>query len=243
MPEEINRILTDHMSTFLFCPTETAVQNLKKENFRNVVSYGEMGDRCGPALKNAGISNPLVVNVGDVMYDVFLYVSGVADKKSRILQEMKIKSKDYYLLTIHRQESTGDVKKLAEIMAFVNSVAKERTVIFPMHPRTIRIYDSIGKKFGENVRIVEPVGYFDMFSLLKNSIMLMTDSGGMQKEAYWFKLPCITLRDETEWAETIRSGWNVLYKDYKGSHKCSDAVEFNGDGRASQKIVRLLSSI
>jgi UDP-GlcNAc3NAcA epimerase len=246
MPEEINRILTDHVSSVLFCPSKNAVSNLRQEGFTNVINDGELSEhiRKNSSLLGSDISSPFVINVGDVMYDVLIFAITIAAKQSNILHTLKIDEKDFHLLTLHRAENTDDLKSLEEIIDFVNNRSRSRTVIFPMHPRTKKIYEKAGKKFGNNVRIIEPLGYFDMLLLLKHSKLLMTDSGGMQKEAYWLKVPCITLRKETEWIETVESGWNVLYKDYEGIPFSSQQQKlFYGDGKAAEKIVTIISEI
>ena len=124
---------------------------------------------------------------------------------------------------------------------FVNQVSQGKTVIFPMHPRTRKTYINVTAKFNDNVKIIEPQRYFDMIKLLKNCLKIMTDSGGMQKEAFWLKVPCITLREQTEWVETVLSGWNILYEDYEGSHKPLDKFELcYGDGKAADRITNLV---
>ena len=136
-------------------------------------------------------------------------------------------------MILHRAGNTDNQKNLEDIINFVNNVSQGKTVIFPMHQKTKKVYDNLKKRFASNIRIIEPIGYFDTLILLKNSELVMTDSGGMQKEAYWLKVPCITLREETEWIETIGSGWNILYKTYKGiPHPSELQQSFYGDGRA-----------
>jgi len=233
MPEEINRILTDHVSTILFCPTKTTVHNLKREGFKDTFS----ARRLIPIDKD----HPLVVNVGDVTYDAFLYAIKVAKGKSRIWERFGLRPKDYYLLTIHRAENTQRPKNLEQIINFLNNRCKGKKIIFPIHPRTRKIYRSCRKKFSQNIIIIEPRGYFDTLNLLKNSSLLITDSGGMQREAYWFRVPCLTLRNETEWPETLKSGWNVLYKNYRRRQKIPKLhPAYFGDGRAGERIVGIL---
>jgi len=221
MPEEINRILTDHISTYLFCSSENAVKQLKIE----------------------GITNG--INTGDVMYDVLLNAKEIAEKKSDIIDSLGLREKEYGVLTIHRPENTDNIEKFKEIISFVNSVANDKEIIFPMHPRSMNIYNDyfIKHTFADNIKIIDPVSYFDSIMLLKNSKLLLTDSGGMQKEAYWLKVPCITLREETEWTETVESGWNILYKDYSGSHKINGSQGLlYGDGHAADKIINILET-
>ena len=177
------------------------------------------------------------------MFDVLIYAVDIVKNSDNVLGKFQFADKDYNLLTIHRTESTDNLDKLHEIIDFVNNASTDMQVIFPMHPRTKKVYGNAKVKFSSNVRIIEPVSYFDLLMLLKNSVLVMTDSGGMQKEAYWLKIPCVTLRDETEWIETIQSGWNVLYKNYKGI--VSPPIENNpcyGDGKASDRIVNVLKT-
>lgn len=216
MPEEINRVLTDHVSTYLFCPSETAVANLHREGL----------DR--------------VFNVGDVMYDMLLHALNVAEAKSRIHDQLGITPKIYDLLTLHRAETTDYPRRLEEVVSFVNEISLQTPVIFPMHPRMTKVYACINKSFADNVRIIEPLGYFDLLMALKNARRLMTDSGGMQKEAYWLQVPCITLRDETEWVETVQSGWNILWHDYQGAHHPLGHPHIYGDGHSAEKIISTL---
>jgi UDP-N-acetylglucosamine 2-epimerase len=242
MPEEINRILTDNISALLFCPSKTAVNNLMHEGFKNVFNDGALIPldyffQSEPVIR-ADKNKPAVINVGDVMYDVLLFAIEIAKGKSRILEQLHLDPGDYCLLTIHRAENTDDQVRFEDIISFVNDISSDKRVIFPVHPRTKKVYETAKKKFADNINIIAPVGYFDILILLKNCALAMTDSGGMQKEAYWLKTPCITLRDETEWVETLESGWNVLGKDYKDSHKTSDMKGLcYGDGKAAERIV------
>lgn len=181
MPEEINRILTDRISTFLFCPTETAVQNLKKEGFDHFENK--------------------IINTGDVMLDAVNFYSEYAP-------ECPYKEK-FLLATIHRAENTDSLPRLKNIFAAFNEIAKEMKVVLPLHPRTKKILEQ-NQIETKSIAIIDPVGYFEMLSLLKGCTVVATDSGGLQKEAYFFNKPCITLRDETEWVELIENGHNVL---------------------------------
>jgi len=186
MPEEINRILTDHCSDILFCPTETSADNLKREGVMNGVHL-----------------------TGDVMVDALKENIKIAEKKERILDEIDLKSKEYYLATIHRAENTDDFERLENI---VDAFCEIGNLVFPCHPRTEKSLKGFGlwDRLVENTRVIRPVGYLDMLVLEKNAMKILTDSGGVQKEAYIFKIPCITLRDNTEWVETVEDGWNVL---------------------------------
>jgi UDP-N-acetylglucosamine 2-epimerase len=231
MPEEVNRVLTDHISTYLFCPSDTSVVNLRREGF--LLEDAQTNER-------PSVDHPFVMQVGDVMYDMLLHASQLAENKSRILAELKIEPKAYDLLTLHRAENTDEPRRLEEIIAFVNQVTAGTPVLFPMHPRMSRVYAGIHKPFAENVRIIDPLGYFDLLTSLKNARRLLTDSGGMQKEAYWLQVPCITLRDETEWVETVQSGWNILFRDYHGEHRRTQEPQAYGDGHAANKIIHSL---
>lgn len=188
MPEEINRVLTDHVSDILFCPTQTAVEN----------------------LKNEGITKGVYL-VGDVMFDALLHFSKISDMKSNILERLNIKPKEYYLATIHRAENTDDHERLKNILTAFSKM--NEIVVFPIHPRTRKMinYYGVGDLLeNDNIKLIDPVGYLDMLKLEKNAKAILTDSGGVQKEAFWLKVPCITLRDETEWIETVDLGWNRL---------------------------------
>lgn len=242
MPEEVNRILTDHISTLLFCPGKEAIKNLQAEGFRNVFNDGEIADNTD-GLK-AGINFPVILNVGDVMYDVLLHAVKIASSRSNILEKLSLSSGEYSVLTIHRAESTDDSAVFSGLVDFVNEVSNGKKVVFPMHPRTRKAFEKSDKKFGNNIMIIEPLGYFDILMLLKNSALVMTDSGGMQKEAYWLQVPCITLRDRTEWVETVDSGWNILYKDFKGPHKPkADGALKYGDGKAAERIIAAVAKL
>ncbi len=186
MPEEINRILTDRISSVLFCPTKTAVTNLNNEGL----------DRWQTGAK--------VILSGDVMQDGAMFYRNIAQKKPNLRAK-----DDFILCTIHRAENTDDKQRLGNIMMALNEIAKSSQVILPLHPRTRKILQT-GKYETSNLTIVEPVSYLNMVWLLDNCSMVMTDSGGLQKEAYFFGKPCITMRDETEWVELIQEGANIL---------------------------------
>jgi UDP-N-acetylglucosamine 2-epimerase len=185
MPEEINRVVTDHLSDLLFCPTETSLENLKRE----------------------GITRGVYL-VGDIMFDALMYFSEISEKKSKILEKLNIEPKEYYLVTVHRAENTDSFERLKNILTALSQL--DRPVIFPIHPRTKKIVENFGldNLLKNNINVIEPVGYLDMIRLEKNAKTILTDSGGVQKEAFWLKIPCITLRDETEWIETVKYGWN-----------------------------------
>jgi UDP-N-acetylglucosamine 2-epimerase len=226
MPEEVNRILTDHVSRYLFCPSETAVENLRREGFTNT------------SPRTADTSRVLMV--GDVMYDMVLLALDLAKDKSDVLNRLHLEPKGYDLLTLHRAENTDDPRRLEEIITFINEVTVQAPVIFPMHPRLAKAYAAVPRKFAANVRVIDPLGYFDLLTAMKNACRLLTDSGGMQKEAYWLQVPCITLRDETEWVETIQSGWNILWRNFQGAHSPLDFPHAYGDGNAAEMIIQTI---
>ena len=190
MPEEINRVLTDHASDLLFAPTEAAVENLKQE----------------------GISSNRIFLVGDVMYDASLYYGAKAERESRILQQLGLRPKQYVLATIHRAENTDDAQRLRSIFDGLELAAKEIPVIIPLHPRTREALKQEAQlsKVAQHVLVIQPVGYLDMVMLEKHSRLIATDSGGVQKEAFFYNVPCMTLRSETEWVELVELGWNRL---------------------------------
>ncbi|AEA44175.1 non-hydrolyzing UDP-N-acetylglucosamine 2-epimerase [Fluviicola taffensis] len=185
MPEEQNRILTDHVSELLFAPTQTAIQN----------------------LQNEGIKKGLHL-VGDVMYDGILHFTEIAKKKSTIIQDLNLLEKQFILCTIHRAENTNDMNRLQSIFNGLNAVNEK--IVLPLHPRTLKYVQEYGISIGEHILIIEPIGYLDMVRLESAAKKIVTDSGGVQKEAFFLKIPCITLRDETEWVETVQDGWNIL---------------------------------
>lgn len=241
MPEEQNRILTDHISTLLFSPTQTGIDNLKKE----------------------GITKG-VYNVGDVMYDAVLQNSDIAkDKKNfrsylnefKIVKEFttitnldEIESGNYYLTTIHRAENTNYESKIIEIFDALENL--DKLVVIPLHPRTKKILGKLYKNKFKNIIFIEPVGYLPMLMLIDNSFKVITDSGGLQKEAYFLGKSCITLRDQTEWVETLKGNMNILSNIEKEeiiekiqNTIIDDSIKNNnafGDGKASSKIVNIL---
>jgi len=224
MPEEINRVLTDHCSDLLFCPTKTAVENLEREGIRSGVYL-----------------------TGDVMVDALKENIKVAERKSRILKRLNLRPKKYYLATVHRAENTDNYYRLRNI---VSAFSEIENLVFLCHPRTekkLREYN-LWNKLSKKIRIIRPVGYLDMLMLEKNAYKILTDSGGVQKEAYILGVPCITLRNTTEWVETVRDGWNVLVgarkeeivrmaKEFRPSKGQNNVF---GSGRASLKIVGIL---
>ncbi len=229
MPEEINRVLTDHVSDALFAPTETAVQNLLRE--------GIVGDK--------------IHLVGDVMYDAALYYGVKAEGESRILKRLELTPKSYILATIHRAENTDDPERLRVILEALATVHEELPVVLPLHPRTRKRAEAFG--LGEylgKILALEPLGYLDMVMLEKNARLIVTDSGGVQKEAYFYRVPCVTVRGETEWVELVELGWNylaapesvsaVIKAVFTRMDVAGSEVNLYGDGKAGQRIVALL---
>jgi UDP-GlcNAc3NAcA epimerase len=188
MPEEINRVLTDHVSDLLFAPTELAVANLRRE----------------------GIAGAKVLLTGDVMYDAALHYASVAQKGSRVLTDLNLTPHDYIVATIHRAENTAEAATLGRLCAALSAVAQSLPVIWPVHPRTRAALDHWQIQLHPAVRLLEPLGYLDMTQLLKHAALVATDSGGVQKEAFFHRVPCVTLRSETEWPELVELGWNRL---------------------------------
>lgn len=231
MPEEINRIVADQLSTLLFCPTRTAAANLEKEGFPHQLTAR---------------TRQIVVNVGDVMYDAALYYGDRAQEKSRIMQTLALSPKAFVLATIHRAENTDNPERLQNIMAALKRIAAEMPVILPLHPRTKQ--KLVPADFPE-VTFIDPLGYLDMVMLEKYARVIVTDSGGVQKEAYFHGVPCVTVRDETEWVELVEVGANVL----AGARSDNIIAAFQqvqnqkipdgrlyGDGDAADKIISAL---
>ncbi len=231
MPEEINRILTDHISEVLFAPTDSAVKNLTHE----------------------GVNLKAIHNIGDVMYDAAVYFAARAEKKSRILDTLKLAPKKFILSTIHRAENTNDPKRLRAIFNGLLQVSKTVPVILPLHPRTKQILVKEGIKVDEykDFKIIDPIGYLDMVSLEKSACLIATDSGGVQKEAFFYEVPCVTLRDETEWVELVELGWNTLVSPTDAKKvevtvlaqigKQGKKAQPYGIGKSSQQINQILS--
>jgi UDP-GlcNAc3NAcA epimerase len=220
MPEEINRILTDRISDILFCPTRTAMENLHKEGFHHF--------------------NCKLVQSGDVMFDGAIFFQKLAIKPRVNIEN------NYILCTVHRAENTDNENRLIEIFQALEEIAKNVQIILPLHPRTKQMLNKLNLNI-KNLSIIEPVGYLEMVWLINNCHIVMTDSGGLQKEAYFFKKPCITLRDETEWVELVSAGYNILsganYSNILDAYKLSKEIKVNnnmelyGNGHAAQKIV------
>lgn len=236
MPEEQNRVLTDHVSEFLFCPTDIAVENLKKEG----IMQG-------------------VYNVGDVMCDAVLYYLDMIRRNSQecyfshlqglfgVVPELE----KWYLATIHRAENTDSLEKIKEILSALTQL--DAPVIFPVHPRTKNLVRELKKKYSfENIIFVEPIGYLDMLYFVKNAKKVITDSGGLQKETYILDVPCVTVREQTEWGETLQGNHNVLAKPNKDDilnkvmHTTIDFAtkkRYYGTGHASQNICNIIEKI
>ncbi|MGD9806857.1 MAG: non-hydrolyzing UDP-N-acetylglucosamine 2-epimerase [Hyphomicrobiaceae bacterium] len=214
MPEEINRVLADHVSAYLFCPTTTAVDNLKSEGIISGVHH-----------------------VGDVMYDVTLSAVRRAKTQSHILERLNVTAGTYAVATIHRAENTDDPERFAAVMNWLSLAGRDTPIIMPVHPRTRKLMLASGIT-PENVQLIEPLGYLDMALLTHNAAAVFTDSGGLQKEAYFHRVPCVTLRDETEWVETVDAGWNRLWasQDYAPRREITDY----GTGQSSARIADIL---
>jgi UDP-GlcNAc3NAcA epimerase len=249
MPEETNRVLTDHLSRFLFCPTSVSVKNLAKE-----------GIRSG--------KETVVRRVGDVMYDSIIYYAKIAENKSTILSDLDLSSStpnalpvrqagerrtpSYYLATLHRAENTDDPERLGSLVRALSRIAESTVVVLPLHPRTrkmMKTYNLLSNV--EGLRVIEPLSYLNMVKLMKHSKAVFTDSGGVQKEAYWLRIPCFTLREETEWVETVETGWNVLVgteekrilsgvRALERRREKRGSRTLFGDGRAGEKVVQTL---
>jgi len=191
MPEEINRIVADQLSHLLLCPSQVAVDNLIEE----------------------GITKGVHIT-GDVMADALQFAATKASINSEILARLGLKPQKYLLATVHRAENTDDPNRLGNIMTALSKLAESETVVIPMHPRTRKILEvrcpSLLAPQTSSLMVIDPVGYFEIIALEKTARIVLTDSGGIQKEAYWLQVPCVTLRDETEWIETIDTGWNIL---------------------------------
>ncbi len=226
MPEEINRVVADHLSDLLLCPSDTAVTNLAAE----------------------GISQNVHL-VGDVMLDVLNWTKRQTDvDRSAILDRFGLRRQAYLLATVHRSENTDDVARLAGILNAFNSI--DEPVVFPVHPRARKIIAEMGFRPEPHVHLIDPMGYLDMVVLVGSARLVLTDSGGLQKEAYWLSVPCLTLRNETEWVETVEAEWNLLVG--SDSKQIIDAVHsfappdshpaLYGDGAAADKCVDLIGA-
>jgi len=230
MPEEINRSVADRLSTLLFCPTLTAVENLAREGITRGVHQ-----------------------VGDVMYDSLLFNVGLAEQRSNVLARLGLERKGFCLATVHRADNTDDPNRLAGILDAIQRI--ESPVILPLHPRTRSRLGRSLEQIGGRVRVIDPVSYLDMLLLVRHARLIFTDSGGVQKEAYWFGVPCVTLRDETEWVELVESGCNRLagadpdailgavtdFESTDTSCVIGTARNLFGDGHSAEKLLSILT--
>lgn len=223
MPEEINRILADRVSDLLLCPSRVAVANLAQEGIHRGV-----------------------YDVGDVMADALQWASERARTRSDVLARLGLSEGKYLLVTVHRAENTDNPGRLRQILSVLSDLAKDERVVFPVHPRTSAVLQNSGFRCQvSGLDLLAPLGYLDMVRLEKSARVILTDSGGIQKEAYWLGVPCVTLRGETEWVETVEAGWNVLAG--ADANRIADAVRrfekpaahppLYGDGRAAERCV------
>ncbi|WP_367343916.1 non-hydrolyzing UDP-N-acetylglucosamine 2-epimerase [Methanomethylovorans sp.] len=229
MPEEINRVLTDHCSDLLFCPTENAVDNLKMEGIKDNVYL-----------------------TGDVMADSLLHNKEIAETRSTILSDLNLKNKEYIVATIHRASNTDIKENLQNIVDAFSQL--DETIVFPVHPRTQKLLKEYGlyERLNSSVKLVEPLGFLDFIKLMDHSKMILTDSGGIQKEAYILKVPCITLRENSEWGETIEDGWNILVgtdkeKIFQAVNSFRPSLQLHrnrfGNGDAAEKIASIIGGL
>jgi UDP-GlcNAc3NAcA epimerase len=246
MPEELNRIMSDHSSTLLFAPTNSAFKNLMSEGFRP--------ENSPPYT----IDNPKIYLTGDIMYDNTLFFAGLAEKKkSKLLEHLSLERDNFILVTIHRDTNTDDVSRLKEILVTLKALAEQKaiTLVMPLHPRTIislktkleSLYEELCKS--EFIKIIPPVSFLEMILLEKNCRMIITDSGGVQKESHFYKKPCIVLRKETEWIELVNNGTAKLvdadpdrirseFTNFMESHKSLEYPGFYGDGKTAEFILK-----
>lgn len=217
MPEEINRVITDHVAAIQFCPTEVSIENLRREGIVENVHH-----------------------TGDVMYDATLFAIDASRDKSDIIDRLDLEPGHFSVCTIHRAENTDDETQLRRVCDYLAGVAAGGKLVIPLHPRTRQALDRHGLTL-DPALIISPLGYFDLHALIAGAETIYTDSGGLQKEAYFHGKPCVTLRDETEWVETIRHGWNRLWHGPDYAEPRSEIVDY-GDGHAAEKIVRLLQT-
>jgi UDP-GlcNAc3NAcA epimerase len=250
MPEEINRIMADHIATALFCPTKQAMLNLKAEGIVN-------HNKCACGLKQ-GLARKVEL-VGDVMYDAHLFYAKQAESKSFFAKQMiadRIQNRAYALVTLHREENTENIDRFLNILSAIRKIASKMLVVWPVHPRTQKKIEEYGiaeELNDSSIMRIDPTGYFDMTILMKNCLLVMTDSGGVQKEAYFFEKPCVTLRDETEWIELFEHGLNRIGG--SDTDRIVNAVSamleadlrfdeaLYGDGNAGKKIIAVLSEV
>jgi UDP-GlcNAc3NAcA epimerase len=232
MPEEINRVLTDRLSALLLCPTAESVENLAQEGIRDGVHL-----------------------VGDVMYDGAMHFAAIAQRRANPCEQHRLEPQGYILLTCHRAQNTDDPARLAAIVTAAARLAKQRPVLFPVHPRTRKQLDALGIQTGPAMRLVEPASYFEMLLLERSAALVVTDSGGVQKEAFFFGVPCVTVRDTTEWRETLDCGANLLTaadadaivaacrRQLDRTEPLPDAGPYYGDGQAAHRTSELIAGM
>ena len=229
IPEEVNRVMTDHVSEILFTPTDVADEN----------------------LRNEGIPEQRICHVGDVMYDAALHYTPIAQRRSQIMTKLDLGQKQYFLVTIHRPQNTDTAEALQRICRILSALTASGTVVWPLHPRTRNNLAQFGIQ-PEGVLMTEPLGFLDMIELERHASVIVTDSGGVQKEAYFHQVPCVSLKRETEWTELVTHGWNIVVPptdDAAGIAEMiatrvgvqGDDVPLYGSGKASEAIAHVLS--
>lgn len=213
MPEEINRIVCDHCSTLLFTPTKAGLENLKREGF----SVDESGVSTSSTTAAPTIDNPKVFHCGDIMYDNSLHFADIAEEKTDIIRRLELVGKPFILATIHRDSNTDHPERLSAIFDALIELSKENQIVLPLHPRTAKLLKTNLSNEKQtlifssaNIKLIPPVSFLEMIALERHAQLVMTDSGGVQKEAYFFKKPCIILRPETEWVEIVQTGNAIL---------------------------------
>lgn len=233
IPEEVNRIVADHMADFLFAPTVTSFKQLEKE----------------------GISLEKIFLSGDVMYDNALYYRSKALEKSKILEKLQVLPKKYILLTLHRADKTNQISRLKIIVEAICDLSKSHHIVFPVHPGTkhqLEKHDLLNVLLKAKVSIIEPLGFLDMLQLEQHASLIITDSGGVQKEAFFYRVPCVVLQEETPWVELVELGWNYLASPIEKENILNivsiamnsnpkEAVSPYGEGDAAEKIMQVLS--
>jgi UDP-GlcNAc3NAcA epimerase len=249
MPEEINRIQTDRVSALLLCPTKTAVENLLKEGFPFKAPVKVAQD--AKASSTGDVALQRIENVGDVMYDAVLFYKELA-QESVSLDSFGLRHKGYALCTIHRQENTDYPENLTGIFKALREINRDLPVVLPIHPRTRTKLSQLSGDVLQGLKVIEPLPYLEIQRLLMSAKVVLTDSGGMQKEAYFHEVPCITLRNETEWMETVEASWNHLVgPDTERILAAQTASSLPrrgvrgkpyGDGTAAQKLVEIIAS-
>ena len=253
MPEEINRIVCDHCSTLLFTPTKAGLENLKREGF----SIDEGGVSTGSTTAVPTIDNPKVYHCGDIMYDNSLHFANIAEEKTNIIQRLELKGKPFVLATIHRDSNTDYPERLSAIFRSIIKLSEECQVVLPLHPRTAKLIktnldEDMQKQIFSclDIKLIPPVSFLEMIALERHARLVMTDSGGVQKEAYFFKKPCIILRPETEWVEIVQTGNAILadadecrilkaWQHFKNNPP-TVFPEIFGDGHAAEFILNVM---